>query len=52
MYEYNADVIGELFQENNKNSVSQYGQELAVRLEKEIKNEVFLKHYTAIELPC
>src|SRR5437763_235031 len=41
-YGYNADVIGGLFQSNNKNSVSQHGRDLAVRLEREIDNEVFL----------
>jgi hypothetical protein len=39
-YGYNADVIGGLFQSNNKNSVSQHGRDLAVRLEREIDNEV------------
>jgi len=39
-YGYNADVIGGLFQSNNRNSVSQHGRDLAVRLEREIKNEV------------
>lgn len=41
-YGYNADVIGGLFQSNNKNSVSQHGRDLAIRLEREIQNEVFL----------
>jgi hypothetical protein len=41
-YGYNADVIGGLFQSNNKNSVSQHGRDLAVRLERDIDNEVFL----------
>lgn len=35
-YGYNADVIGGLFQANNKNSISQHGQDLSVRLEREI----------------
>lgn len=39
-YGYNADVIGGLFQANNKNSVSQHGRDLAVKLEREIENEV------------
>ncbi|MCJ1307313.1 hypothetical protein MMC25_000959 [Agyrium rufum] len=46
-YGYNADVIGGLFQANNKNSVSQHGQDLAVRIEREIENEepiVFVAH--------
>jgi hypothetical protein len=38
-YGYNADVIG-IFQANNKNSVSQHGRDLAVRVEREIENEV------------
>lgn len=40
-YGYNADVMGGFFQANNKNSVSQHGRDLAVRLEREIENEVF-----------
>ncbi|KAL8699698.1 MAG: hypothetical protein Q9201_005860 [Fulgogasparrea decipioides] len=50
-YGYNADVIGELFQANNKNNVSGHGRDLAVRLERDIENEnndqdpiVFLAH--------
>ena len=39
-YGYNADVIGGLFQANNKNSVSGHGRDLAVRLERDIGNEV------------
>ena len=39
-YGYNADMIGGLFQANNKNSISQHGRDLAVRLEREIDNEV------------
>ncbi|KAH0045052.1 hypothetical protein KCU78_g285, partial [Aureobasidium melanogenum] len=38
-YGYNADVIGGLFQANNKNSISQHGRDLSVRLEREIDNE-------------
>ncbi|KFY18110.1 hypothetical protein V492_00135 [Pseudogymnoascus sp. VKM F-4246] len=38
-YGYNADVIGGVFQANNKNSVSQHGRDLAVKLEREIENE-------------
>ena len=37
-YGYNADVIGGLFQTNNKNSISQHGRDLSVRLEREIDN--------------
>ncbi|USP73041.1 hypothetical protein yc1106_00315 [Curvularia clavata] len=46
-YGYNADVIGGIFQANNKNSISQHGQDLSVRLEREIGNEkpiVFVVH--------
>lgn len=39
-YGYNADVIGGLFQANNKNSVSGHGRDLAVRLERDVENEV------------
>lgn len=39
-YGYNADVIGGFFQANSKNSVSQHGRDLAVRLEREVDNEV------------
>jgi hypothetical protein len=39
-YGYNADVIGGVFQANNKNSISQHGQDLSVRLEREIGNSV------------
>lgn len=39
-YGYNADAIGGLFQANNKNSVSQHGRDLAVKIEREIENEV------------
>ena len=35
-YGYNADVVGGLFQANDKNSVSAHGRDLAVRLEREI----------------
>ncbi|KAF2686316.1 hypothetical protein K458DRAFT_430168 [Lentithecium fluviatile CBS 122367] len=35
---YNADVIGGLFQANNKNSISQHGRDLPVRLERDIDN--------------
>lgn len=41
-YGYNADVIGGVFQANNKNSVSQHGRDLKVRLERDIENEVIL----------
>ena len=41
-YGYNADVIGGLFQANNKNSLSGHGRDLKVRLERDIENEVDL----------
>lgn len=40
-YGYNADVIGGLFQANNKNSVSQHGRDLAAWLERDIDNEAY-----------
>ncbi|KAI1317287.1 hypothetical protein F5Y16DRAFT_414633 [Xylariaceae sp. FL0255] len=46
-YGYNADVIGGMFLDNNQNSVSQHGRDLAVKLEREIENEipiVFVAH--------
>jgi hypothetical protein len=46
-YGYNADVIGGLFQANNKNSISQHGQDLEVRLEREIENDVLLHFYSS-----
>lgn len=45
-YGYNADVIGGLFQAGSKNSVSQHGRDMAVKLDREIDNKV-----TTI-LPC
>jgi hypothetical protein len=39
-YGYNADIIGGLFQANNKNSISQHGRDLSVGLEREIDNGV------------
>ena len=47
-YGYNADVIGGLFQANNKNSVSQHGRDLAVRVEREIGNGVALHFSTLV----
>jgi hypothetical protein len=38
-YGYNADVIG-IFEAKNHNSVSQHGQDLAVKLERDIENQV------------
>lgn len=39
-YGYEADVIGGIFEANNENSVSQHGRDLAVKLERDIDNEV------------
>ncbi|KAL9595914.1 MAG: hypothetical protein Q9179_004796 [Wetmoreana sp. 5 TL-2023] len=44
---YNADVIGGLFQAGDKNSVSQHGRNLAVRLEREIDNEALCRSEAA-----
>lgn len=46
-YGYNADAIGGLFQANNKNSVSQHGRDFAVRIEREIRNEVGALQYNS-----
>ncbi|KAI9764473.1 MAG: hypothetical protein M1840_008399 [Geoglossum simile] len=46
-YGYNADVIGGLFQANNRNGISQHGRDLEVRLERDIEDEkpiVFVAH--------
>jgi hypothetical protein len=40
-YGYNADVIG-TFAVNNQNSVSQHGRDLAVKLERELEDQVCL----------
>jgi hypothetical protein len=48
-YGYNVDVIGGLFQANNKNSVSQHGRDLVVQLNREIDNEVYYSLYTLSE---
>ncbi|KAJ6263594.1 hypothetical protein Dda_2162 [Drechslerella dactyloides] len=45
-YGYNADVIGGLFQANNQNSVSQHGQDLSVKLAREIDNEALRRSET------
>jgi hypothetical protein len=39
-YGYDADVIGGLFQANNRNSISQHGRDLEARLERDIEDEV------------
>ena len=41
-YGYDTDVIGGLFQASGKDSVSQHGRNLAVRLEREVDNEVIV----------
>lgn len=46
-YGYNADVIGGLFKAGNKNSISQHGRDLAIKLEREIENQmpiIFVTH--------
>ena len=48
-YGYNADVVGGLFQASNKNSVSQHGRDLAVRLERDVDNEVDLVRFEEAE---
>lgn len=45
-YGYNADVISGIFQGNNRNSISQHGQDLAAKLEREIENDVFIAPHT------
>lgn len=40
-YGYNADVIGGLFGANNRNSISEHGRDLSVKLVREIDNEVY-----------
>lgn len=42
-YGYNANVVGGLFQANNRNSISQHGRNLAVKLERDIENDVWRK---------
>lgn len=44
-YGYNADVIEGIFQENNKNSILQHGNDMMVRLERSIENDVSLGQY-------
>ena len=39
-YGYNADVVGGMFQANNKNSISQHGRDFAVKLERDLDNDV------------
>jgi len=39
-YGYNADVIGGMFAASNQNTISQHSQDLAVRVAREIENEV------------
>jgi hypothetical protein len=53
-YGYNADVIGGLFQfqANNKNSISQHGRDLSVRLEREINNGVYTSLFAEVHKGC
>lgn len=39
-YGYNADVLGGLFQANNKNSIRQHGNDLMVKMERKIQGNV------------
>ena len=46
-YGYNADVIGGLFQANNKNRISQHGRDLKAKLERDLENNapiIFVAH--------
>lgn len=43
-YGYDADVIGGLFRASGKDSVSQHGRNLAVRLEREVENKVIVSY--------
>ncbi|KAI0407382.1 hypothetical protein F4802DRAFT_605555 [Xylaria palmicola] len=46
-YGYNADVIGGLFQANNKNSILQHGHDFMVKVERDLKDElptIFVAH--------
>ncbi|KAI2626550.1 hypothetical protein GGR54DRAFT_591476 [Hypoxylon sp. NC1633] len=46
-YGYNADVIGDVFQANNQNSISQHGEDLKVKIEREIEGHkpiIFVTH--------
>jgi hypothetical protein len=45
-YGYNADVIGGLFASNNQNSISQHGRDLAVRLDRDVDNQVLPRRCT------
>ncbi|MCJ1246352.1 hypothetical protein MMC30_003559 [Trapelia coarctata] len=47
VYGYNADAFGGLFQANNKNSISQHGNDLMVKLERAVHNGrpiIFVAH--------
>ena len=39
-YGYNADAIGGLFQSSNQNSISQHGNDLMVKMERALQNDV------------
>jgi hypothetical protein len=39
-YGYNADVVGGLFQANNKNSILQHGNDFMVKVERALRDEV------------
>jgi len=50
-YGYNADVVGGLFQANNKNSILQHGNDLMVKLERALKDKVSCPSYFSAFCP-
>lgn len=42
-YGYNADLLGGLFQANNKNSIAQHGNDFMVKMERGLTNEVSIR---------
>lgn len=48
-YGYNADVVGDAFKGSNLKSVSQHGQDLALKLERDVDNEVDLSRFEEAE---
>jgi hypothetical protein len=44
-YGYNADAIGFLYRAKNKNTISQHGQDLANKIERDLGNEVMVFLY-------
>lgn len=47
-YGYNADALKGLFEASNQNGVSQHASDLAVRLERDIDNEVSPKYWVML----